>query len=94
MLRLEGNGNTLIQTLDSIGEIMALTRALQQEFEEVSLHKSHVKKDPVYRFWASRTRTKNRQILEDELNRRLRQQIFSLKGAQKELNGEIRQFRR
>jgi hypothetical protein len=94
LLRLEGTGDLKVSDFESIGAIMELARALQEEFEAANQHKNRVKKDPLYRFWASRLKPKNRKILEEDLNKSLRQQIFQLRGALKELNSEMGQFQR
>jgi hypothetical protein len=94
LMRIEGSGGLRVQELSSISEIMELTKALQNEWEEINLHRSRVKKDPVYRFWASRTKPKSRKVLEEDIDKGLRQQIFYLKGALRELNSEMGQFQR
>jgi hypothetical protein len=94
LLRLEGSGNLKVSDFESIGSIMELAKALHEEFEDATYRRNRVKKDPVYRFWASRTKPKNRKILSQDIDISLRQQIFRLRAAVKELNSEMGQYQR
>ena len=89
LLRLEGGGLIDIHQVESVGEIMKLTQALHFEFQEINDYKNRVKKDPVYRFWASRSKPKNREILKLEIERGLKHQRYSLGMTLREFQDDL-----
>jgi hypothetical protein len=74
-LRIEGGGKINIQAVESIGEIRELVVKLHFDYSEINFIKSKVKKEAVYRFWASRKRPANRKKLEAQMGQEFKMEI-------------------
>ena len=94
LLRIEGDGRIDIHRLETIGEIRDLTLRLHLEFSEVNYLKSRVKKEAVYRFWASRKRPTNRKKLEREIADELRHSFYCGEQELRELKAEKKRMER
>ena len=75
LLRIEGGGKIDVSQLQSIGAIRELTTRLHFEYDEINYIKSQVKRESVYRFWASRNRPVNRKKLETKIGSELKNSI-------------------
>ena len=94
LLRIEGGGQIDVLKLQSIGDIRELTLALHFEYREINYIKSQVKKDPLYRFWASRKRPTNRKKLEVQMSFEFKNQIHYYEHELKELRSHLRRIER
>lgn len=94
LLRIEGGGQIDVLKLQSIGDIRELTLALHFEYREINYIKSQVKKDPLYRFWASRKRPTNRKKLEVQMSFEFKNQIHYYEHELKELRSHLKRIER
>jgi hypothetical protein len=89
LMRVEGGGRIDVHKIESIGEIRDLTQSLHYEFSNISFFKNRIRKEAVYRFWASRTRPVNRMKLELQLKRGLQNQISFHNRVLRQLSSEL-----
>ncbi len=94
LLRIENGGKIDLDKLSSLGQLQQLVDRLAQEITTIEFLKSRERKDPVYRFWASKKRPKNRATLAVQIRTEIRGNIFSLARDLKFLRQEISRFGR
>jgi hypothetical protein len=78
-LKVQSDGDVQIEKVDHIGTLVDLCAALIDERDQLTIQRRKMKRDPVFRFWSSRARPKNRDKLKYDLKFQLEQQARELR---------------
>jgi hypothetical protein len=78
-LKIQGRGTISIESIEHVSLLIDLCEAIVFQQDEIERQKRYLKKDPVYRFWVSRTRTTNRDKLSFEIKAGLQHQFRKLR---------------
>jgi hypothetical protein len=93
-LRLQGDGDVEIDKIDHIGTLIELCTALFEQQEQIERQRKHLKRDPIYRFWMSRSKQTSRDRLAFELRAQLQTQLRRLKDFASEVKSRLSELER
>ena len=93
-LRIQGQGLVEIDRITHIGTLIELCAALYEQQEQIDRQKKQMKRDPVYRFWMSRTKTSTRDKLTFETRAHLQTQLRRLRDFVAEVKNRLSELER
>jgi hypothetical protein len=93
-LRIQGQGSVEIDRIDHIGTLIELCAALYEQQEQIDRQKKQLKRDPIYRFWMSRSKSSTRDKLTFETRAHLQTQLRRLREFVAEVKNRLSELER
>lgn len=88
-LKIHGRGTVSIESVDQISTLIDLCTAILDQQDQIERQKRRLKKDPIYRFWTSRTKPTYRDKLTFEIRAELQQKFRRLKDFVSEVKARL-----
>jgi hypothetical protein len=88
-LKIHGRGRVCIENVEQISTLIDLCTAILDQQDQIERQKRRLKKDPIYRFWTSRTKPTFRDKLAFEIKAELQQKFRRLKDFVSEVKARL-----